>query len=267
MIKKLFLVSALGLGAFYYGQTTTIFQENFEPATAALWQNVDRDGDGEKWEFYNAESDGMPAFTGGFATSWSWFLEAFTPDNTLTSPPITLPVTSDLLYLKFKVGAFDETVFEEHYAVYIIPATEVFSGSEFPVFEETLDAGYTETAKNVTVDISTFAGQDVRVVLRHYNCTDVAFIGFDDVEIYQIPRLGVGNSIKNKVKIYPNPTSDFIKIQNAEKVDLVRIFDLSGKLVKETKSSEIDVRPLSAGSYILNIHSGNEITSQKFVKK
>ena len=34
MIKKLLIASTLGLGAFYFGQTT-IFQENFEPATAA----------------------------------------------------------------------------------------------------------------------------------------------------------------------------------------------------------------------------------------
>lgn len=266
MIKKLLIASTLGLGAFYFGQTT-IFQENFEPATAALWQNTDRDGDGEKWEFYNAEVDEMPAFSGGFATSWSWYFEAFTPDNTLTSPPVTLPETSDLLYLKFKVGAFDEELFQEHYAVYIIPADSPFSGTEFPVFEETLDAGYTQIAKNVLVDITSFSGQEVRIVLRHYNCTDIAFIAFDDIEIYQIPSLSTENSLKSKVEIYPNPTSDFIKIKNAGKIDFVRIFDLSGKMVKETKASDIDVRSLSAGQYILNIHSGNEINSQKFIKK
>lgn len=103
-------------------------------------------------------------------------------------------------------------------------------------------------------------------MFRHFNCTDIFYLGFDDVEVTQ-NSLAVSNASKNLVKIYPNPTSNFIKIQNAGTVDFVRIFDLSGKMVKETKASDIDVRSLSAGQYILNIHSGNEITSQKFIKK
>ena len=47
MIKKLLLASTLGLGVFNNAQTV-VFTENFEPTTAALWQNMDRDGDTEK---------------------------------------------------------------------------------------------------------------------------------------------------------------------------------------------------------------------------
>ena len=264
MIKKLLIASTLGLGAFHYGQTT-VFQENFEPATAALWGNIDRDGDTQKWEFLDAELNEVLSFQGDFAVSFSWFLEAFTPDNALISPEINLP-NSGSLNLKFKVAAGDEELFDEHYAVYVIPSNATFTGAENPVFEETLDAGYTLAAKIVNVDLSSFKGQNVKIVFRHFNCTDIFYMGVDDVEVTQ-NSLAVLNASKNLVRIYPNPTSDFIKIQNAGKVDFVRIFDLSGKVVKETKASEIDVRSLPAGQYILNIHSGNEITSQKFIKK
>lgn len=264
MIKKLLIASALGLGAFYFGQTT-IFQENFEPATAANWGNLDLDGDGEKWEFLNAELNEVDSFTGGFAVSFSWYLEAFTPDNALVSPEIILP-NSGSLNLKFKVAAGDEELFDEHYAVYVIPSSATFTGSETPVFEETLDAGYTLAAKIVNVDLTSYQGQNVKIVFRHFNCTDIFYLGFDDVEVTQ-NSLAVSDASKNSLKIYPNPTSDFIKIQNTGKVDFVRIFDLSGKMVKETKASDIDVRSLSVGQYILNVHSGNEITSQKFIKK
>lgn len=264
MIKKLLLFSTLGLGAFYFGQTT-IFQENFEPATAALWGNVDRDGDGEKWEFLNAELNEVDSFQGGFAVSFSWYFEAFSPDNALISPEIILP-KSESISLKFKVAAGDEELFDEHYAVYVIPSSATFTGSETPVFEETLDAGYTLAAKIVHIDLSAFEGQNVKIVFRHFNCTDIFYLGFDDVEVTR-NILAVSNSSKNSFKIYPNPTSDFVKIKTSEKVDLVRIYDLSGKLVKATKSTEIDVSSLSAGQYILNVHSGNEITSRKFTKK
>ena len=116
------------------------------------------------------------------------------------------------------------------------------------------------------VDISSFAGQDVKLVFRHYDCTDILYIGLDDVEITQT-MLAVSDSQKTQVSIYPNPTSDFIKIQNVKVLQNVRIFDMSGKIVKETSSSDIDVRNLSAGQYILNIYSGNEVISRKFIKK
>ncbi|MFC4414339.1 T9SS type A sorting domain-containing protein [Kaistella carnis] len=79
--------------------------------------------------------------------------------------------------------------------------------------------------------------------------------------------LAVSDSQKSQVSVYPNPTSDFIRIQNVKELQNVRIFDMSGKIVKETSSSDIDVRNLSAGQYILNIYSGNEVISRKFIKK
>ncbi len=54
----------LTFGIYGFSQTI-VFEDNFnDPAKVALWQNTDRDGDGEKWEFYNAEEDEIPAFTG-----------------------------------------------------------------------------------------------------------------------------------------------------------------------------------------------------------
>ena len=267
MTKNLLMASFLFIGIYGSAQNV-VFSDDFnDPAKVALWENTDRDGDGEKWEFYNAEEDDMPAFTGDFATSWSWFLEAFTPDNTLTSPLISLPPAQDVLWLKFKVGAFDEDIFEEHYAVYVIPATSTFTGTETPVFEETLDAGYTQVAKDVMVDISSFGGQEVKLVFRHYDCTDIAFIGLDDVEIIQAPGLNAHDAQRSRFKIYPNPTSDFIKIQNVKELKSVRIFDSSGRKVVETSSSDIDVRSLDSGIYLLNVYSGNDVISRKFIKK
>ena len=242
-----------------------VFKEDFETETGRnSWTNTDRDGDGEKWEFYDDE---MPAFTGWYATSWSWFLEAFTPDNTLTSPVITLPPTQDLLWLRFKIGAFDEELFQEHYAVYVIPANSTFTGNETPVFEETLDAGYTETAKNININITSFAGQNVQVVFRHYNCTDIAFIAIDEVQVVLTPGLAVSDANKINAQVYPNPTSDFVKIKGVENIQKIRIFDMNGKMVLENQSSEADIRKLPVGQYILNVHTSSEIISKKIIKK
>ena len=150
--------------------------------------------------------------------------------------------------------------------MYVIPAGATFTGTETPVFEEILDNGYYLAAKTVTVDISSFKGQEVQVVFRHYDCTDVYYIGIDDVKILQ-SSLAVSDSKTAVVSIYPNPASDFIKIQNVKDLQSVRIFDMSGKKVVETSSADIDVRKLSSGQYIINIYTGSEVISKKFIKK
>ena len=141
MIKNLFFLSALMLTSQLSAQTV-IFEENFDtPEKQALWTIGDRDGDDDTWEFLNAVENELPNFSGDFAASFSWYFDAFDPDNTLTSPSIKLPEGNNIM-LDFKVASGDVELFNEHYAVYAIPANSTFTGSETPVFEETLDASY-----------------------------------------------------------------------------------------------------------------------------
>jgi len=265
MIKKLLFASLLLSGLAASAQTV-LFKEDFETETGRnSWLNTDKDGDGEKWEFDNSSVD---AFTGYYATSWSWYFEAFTPDNTLTSPLITLPNNSaKQLSLTFDVGAFDDEIFQEHYAVYLIPANSAFTGTETPVFEETLDAGYMEEAKHVTVDVSSFKGQDVKVVFRHYNCTDLLVLIIDNIQVLETEALAVSDINKANLQVYPNPSSDFIRIKGVDNIQKIGLYDVSGKMVLETQSTETDIRKLPAGQYILNVHSGSDIISKKIIKK
>lgn len=265
MRKKLLFVASLAVSVFGFSQTT-IFKEDFESEQSRnSWINTDRDGDGEKWEFDDSEVD---AFTGYYATSWSWFFDAFTPDNTLTSPVIKLPKNQGKkLTLKFDIGAYDDELFQEHYAVYVIPANSNFTGTEAPVFEETLDAGYMDEAKHVSVDITEFEGKDVQIVFRHYDCTDLLVLMLDNIEVLEENKLSVADSNSVKVKLYPNPVTDLLKIEGVKNLEKVKIFDLSGKMIKEVTTSDIDVHNLLAGQYIVNVYFGNQVVSHKIIKK
>jgi hypothetical protein len=149
----------------------------------------------------------------------------------------------------------------------VIPANSTFTGTETPVFEETFDAGYVDVAKAVNIDISSFAGQAVKVIFRHYDCEDIFYMGIDDVEIMDNAGMAVSESPALALKVFPNPASDLIRISGIDTIDNIRIFDMSGKIVKEVKASEIDVRNLSEGQYIINVYSGNNIISRKLIKK
>lgn len=75
-----------------------------------------------------------------------------------------------------------------------------------------------------------------------------------------------------EIKIYPNPTTDYLTIANVETINisLVRIIDATGKTIKTIASNftKVDVSSLSEGLYILSIETkeGKKF-AENFIKK
>lgn len=82
--------------------------------------------------------------------------------------------------------------------------------------------------------------------------------------------LGVSELEKDNVKIYPNPTADFIyvKLNSKSKIEGAEIYDLSGKLVFRTKldSEQLDLRQLQQGVYMI-VFLNSDIKPIKILKK
>ncbi len=80
---------------------------------------------------------------------------------------------------------------------------------------------------------------------------------------------GVGfneNSLKNNVRVYPNPATEKITVEGFDDVKL-KVTDLVGKtIIAESSVNSIDVSTLTSGIYFLNIKSGNEQSVVKFIK-
>ena len=87
-----------------------------------------------------------------------------------------------------------------------------------------------------------------------------------DKIFYQYTNLSVQNLQNSNLKIYPNPVSDVIFIENVRTNSLVKIIDVSGKIVLEKKLSgnSIDVKSLSKGIYFIEIEGNKPL---KFIKK
>lgn len=70
-------------------------------------------------------------------------------------------------------------------------------------------------------------------------------------------------SSSNSFSVFPNPTADYITLENIAPNSKVQILSLSGSLVKEVIAEKrIDVRDLSDGVYMIKV--GAKV--QKFVK-
>ena len=73
--------------------------------------------------------------------------------------------------------------------------------------------------------------------------------------------------------VYPNPaTENNINISTKEKIDLITLYNLEGKLIKKITKPKFDnevyqIKSLTKGTYILNVKSGKKISTQKVIVK
>jgi trimeric autotransporter adhesin len=83
---------------------------------------------------------------------------------------------------------------------------------------------------------------------------------------FDLSSLGLNNNEKKSLGIYPNPASTVINVEMAN-ASTVRMFDISGKLLKELNGSSnytIDVTDLTPGMYMIESAEG---AKAKFVKQ
>ena len=71
----------------------------------------------------------------------------------------------------------------------------------------------------------------------------------------------------NKIKIFPNPTSDYIILRSPTSISKVEIFDQNNRIVISSQSLEIDVSSLISGVYFVRCITSNNVQYyQKFIK-
>jgi polyhydroxybutyrate depolymerase len=74
------------------------------------------------------------------------------------------------------------------------------------------------------------------------------------------------NSLKNNVKVYPNPVTEKLFVESVSEIKL-KVTDLLGKvIIAESTTNTIDVSGLTVGIYFLNITNGTEQNVVKFIK-
>jgi hypothetical protein len=73
-----------------------------------------------------------------------------------------------------------------------------------------------------------------------------------------------------EIAVYPNPAQDFITISSSQKVERMRIFDITGKVVADKKNpqstSTLDISMLSKGIYIIELKHGQSTKRIRFNK-
>lgn len=60
---------------------------------------------------------------------------------------------------------------------------------------------------------------------------------------------------EEEISVYPNPTSNILYINGLNKHEKVHLFDTNGKLVKSSRETELDMKDLSNGIYLLQVRT------------
>ena len=192
---KLLLRSLLVVAAFLclYAGAWAQTSYNFDASSTAGWTFVDSDGDGYDWRLAssllgtgfgrNGSADAIlsQSYANGFGVLY--------PDNWAITPRITLPA-SGIIDLKYFAAVQDANDDEEHYGVYISTNVNPRDLTAYHCLgEETMSYGggaglrATGTWGEKHVDLSAYAGQQVYIAFRHFNCSNMFYLLIDDIEI------------------------------------------------------------------------------------
>jgi len=80
-------------------------------------------------------------------------------------------------------------------------------------------------------------------------------------------------STENQLKIYPNPVSQILNIESNSRnnISYVDIFDIRGirlnRIIVGMEQKSIDISGLPKGIYVIQVHSGKDVSSKKFIKQ
>lgn len=124
-----------------------------------------------------------------------------------------------------------------------------------------------DTLAYTTPHLSNLPTQVNTVVFVHDNYSGSAYI--DRLAINNEAALGTEEVVVNntEVLVYPNPTSDFLHIKSNDKVNAVKVYDMTGKLLLTDSKDVVSVSQLQAGNYIVTVETVKGTHTEKFIKK
>ena len=175
------------------------FSVDFESGLPEGWTTIDADGDGYDWML---ASDFMGTGYGHngsddciLSQSYSHDYGVLYPDNYLVSPQVNIGAGSTF---SFYACGQDASYANEHFGV-AVSTTSNSDASAFTTLNEwTMTAapgmkkgpGKNGAPNRVqgnwyqySVDLSAYAGQQVYIAIRHFNCTDMFYLDVDDIEL------------------------------------------------------------------------------------
>jgi hypothetical protein len=141
-------------------------------------------------------------------------------------------------------------------------------------------SGLTSIYANSTLPIDLSTSDSVFYKVNKTTCTLYVPVGSksayqaadqwkDFTHIVEMTTAAIPTIIKSTISLYPNPTSDYFKVNGIDCKTLISMKDLNGKTLftKQINSSDkININSLSKGIYIIEVNTNEALIIKKIVK-
>lgn len=261
-----------------------ILHEDFDNGIPSTWTTIDVNETGYNWIALGDLFDELGVTdisadmfsygeTGNCVSSWSFYPNQYSgggsfngtslnANNYLISPAFTPQSGSTL---SFYCMSFNGTDYPD--ALTVLLSTGGASASDFTTTLLPLaDVTDSEMAER-TIDLSAYAGQNVRVAFVHQS-EDMFGLMLDEVTVTGNVT-GIAENATSQVSIFPNPATTVLNV-NAQGYDNVQIINLLGQVVYSANAEsnmQINVQGLTNGTYFVRMNGANGSNTQKFIKK
>ncbi|MCQ2322860.1 MAG: choice-of-anchor J domain-containing protein [Bacteroidales bacterium] len=177
------------IGAAKAQEPVTSFFEDFEDGTLGVMTALDGDFDGINWmnsSTLQAQGDGHNgSLRYAYSESWTTVMRpGLTPDNFLVTPLITATETSVFTFF----ACSDWYAYTgEHYGVAIstksnTEPTDFTTIAEWTLTDKSRDNDQGPWHEH-NIDLSEYAGQNIYVAIRHFECSNIYRIDVDDISV------------------------------------------------------------------------------------
>ena len=143
------------------------------------WSEIDKDGDGNSWYWYNNPSS---------IISDSWDGVPFLPENYLVSPLVTIPASAQNVALTFEVAAGGSGDYDEQYRIVVsenpITIDNCRNATIVQDYVVLTSANSQKKFTSATIDLGDYKGKSIYIAIVHGNCTDEYYILIRNLSVY-----------------------------------------------------------------------------------
>lgn len=208
-----------------------------------------------------------------YMTATSWFNPAGQADNWFAFGPITIPATGAIVqwYIRCNPGyrdGYEVSVSGTGMSNYTDFSGGIYSRTDaYPSPTEATDTIWQLVSAAVP---SQFAGQQAYVGF-HHNANDMDVLWLDEITVIEANNVGISETAKPELNIYPNPASNMLNLNSNETIDQIRIMNVIGQdvLVSTPRANKavLDISSLENGVYFVSVEAGNQKTVKKLTVK
>ncbi len=200
--------------------------------------------------------------TDSIAASTSFFSPVGTANRWLITPKVKLGSFGN--FIEWNARSQDAS-FPDDYLVLVSRTTPTIAAFEDTIAK--LSAEYVDWTTR-TVDLSLKGFNNDSVYVAFVNKTNDGYkLYVDDIRIWkEDPANLIEVSSINTVDVFPNPSSDYVKISTIDPYISATIYSLNGQEILTTIDQKINIRDLENGVYFISIATSKGVVSVRFVK-